>query len=320
MKDKYGRTVDYLRVSVTDRCNLRCFYCIPKEGFTYIPHKEILRYEELLRVIKLFTRLGIKKIRITGGEPFVRKGLVFLLKEINKINGIEKLYITTNGTLLTQYMNELRGIKIDGINISLDTLDPYKFQEITGNDGLERVLQGVESALEANFRVKLNTVLMKKNIDEVTSLVTYASEKKIPIRFIELMPFNFQKEWEKEFVPQEEAFEILKKKWTLEPVEKKLGEGPSRYYYIPELDSLVGFISPLTHNFCSSCNRIRLTASGKINPCLAMPLEIDIKNPLRGGANDEELITLIKRAIYEKPLQHEMDETPPNKIMRRLGG
>ena len=320
MKDKYGRTVDYLRVSVTDRCNLRCFYCIPKEGFTYIPHKEILRYEELLRVIKLFTRLGIKKIRITGGEPFVRKGLVFLLKEINKINGIEKLYITTNGTLLTQYMNELRGIKIDGINISLDTLDPYKFQEITGNGGLERVLQGVESALKANFRVKLNTVLMKKNIDEVTSLVTYASEKKIPIRFIELMPFNFQKEWEKEFAPQEEAFEILKKKWTLEPVEKKLGEGPSRYYYIPELDSLVGFISPLTHNFCSSCNRIRLTASGKINPCLAMPLEIDIKNPLRGGANDEELITLIKRAIYEKPLQHEMDETPPNKIMRRLGG
>lgn len=320
MKDKYGRTVDYLRVSVTDRCNLRCFYCIPKEGFTYIPHKEILRYEELLRVIKLFTRLGIKKIRITGGEPFVRKGLVFLLKEINKINGIEKLYITTNGTLLTQYMNELRGIKIDGINISLDTLDPYKFQEITGNGGLERVLQGVESALEANFRVKLNTVLMKKNIDEVTSLVTYASEKKIPIRFIELMPFNFQKEWEKEFVPQEEAFEILKKKWTLEPVEKKLGEGPSRYYYIPELDSLVGFISPLTHNFCSSCNRIRLTASGKINPCLAMPLEIDIKKPLRGGANDEELITLIKRAIYEKPLQHKMDETPPNKIMRRLGG
>lgn len=320
MKDKYGRTVDYLRVSVTDRCNLRCFYCIPKEGFTYIPHKEILRYEELLRVIKLFTRLGIKKIRITGGEPFVRKGLVFLLKEINKINGIEKLYITTNGTLLTQYMNELRGIKIDGINISLDTLDPHKFQEITGNGGLERVLQGVESALEANFRVKLNTVLMKKNIDEVTSLVTYASEKKIPIRFIELMPFNFQKEWEKEFVPQEEAFEILKKKWTLEPVEKKLGEGPSRYYYIPELDSLVGFISPLTHNFCSSCNRIRLTASGKINPCLAMPLEIDIKKPLRGGANDEELITLIKRAIYEKPLQHKMDETPPNKIMRRLGG
>ena len=320
MKDKYGRTVDYLRVSVTDRCNLRCFYCIPKEGFTYIPHKEILRYEELLRVIKLFTRLGIKKIRITGGEPFVRKGLVFLLKEINKINGIKKLYITTNGTLLTQYMNELRSIKIDGINISLDTLDPYKFQEITGNGGLERVLQGVESALEANFRVKLNTVLMKKNIDEVTSLVTYASEKKIPIRFIELMPFNSQEEWKKEFVSQEEAFEILKKKWTLEPVERKLGEGPSKYYYISELDSLVGFISPLTHNFCSSCNRIRLTASGKINPCLAMPLEIDIKKPLRGGANDEELITLIKRAIYEKPLQHEMDETPPNKIMRRLGG
>ena len=320
MKDKYGRTVDYLRVSVTDRCNLRCFYCIPKEGFTYIPHKEILRYEELLRVIKLFTRLGIKKIRITGGEPFVRKGLVFLLKEINKINGIKKLYITTNGTLLTQYMNELRSIKIDGINISLDTLDPYKFQEITGNGGLERVLQGVESALEANFNVKLNTVLMKKNIDEVTLLVTYASEKKIPIRFIELMPFNSQEEWKKEFVSQEEAFEILKKKWTLEPVERKLGEGPSKYYYISELDSLVGFISPLTHNFCSSCNRIRLTASGEINPCLAMPLEIDIKKPLRDGANDEELITIIKRAIYEKPLRHEMDETPPNKIMRRLGG
>jgi len=182
------------------------------------------------------------------------------------------------------------------------------------------VLQGVESALEANFRVKLNTVLMKKNIDEVTSLVVYASEKKIPVRFIELMPFNSQKDWKKEFVSQEEAFEILKKKWTLEPVEKKWGEGPSKYYYIPELDSFVGFISPLTHNFCSSCNRIRLTASGKINPCLAMPLEIDIKNPLRSGANDEELIMIIKRAIYEKPLQHQMDQTPPNKIMRRLGG
>jgi len=320
MKDRYGRTINYLRVSVTDRCNLRCFYCIPREGFTYIPHKEILRYEELLRIIQLFAQLGIKKIRITGGEPFVRKGLVFLLREIRRIDGIEKLYITTNGTLLTQYINELQGIKIDGINISLDTLNPDKFREITGKDGLKRVLLGIESALKANFKVKLNTVLMRKNIDEVIPLVIYASEKRTPVRFIELMPFNSIENWQKEFVPQEEAFNILGGKWTLEPVEKKLGEGPSKYYYIPELDSLVGFISPLTHNFCSTCNRIRLTASGKINPCLALPLEIDIKKPLRDGASDEELTAIIKQAIYEKPLQHEMDEKPPNKIMRRLGG
>lgn len=319
MKDRFGREIDYLRVSVTDRCNFRCFYCIPREKFKFIPHEEILRYEEILRLVKIFVSLGIKKIRITGGEPLIRKEIEKLFHEIIKIRKIEKVSVTTNGYFLTKFIPLFKKTGVS-VNVSLDTLDREKFKNITKVDGLKNVLEGLYKAKEENLKVKLNTVLMRSNIDEAEKLIEFASSLSFPIRFIELMPFSDKDLWKKEYVSQEELVKILSKRWSIEKYNEKLGEGPSVYYRIRENGVVVGFISPISHNFCDKCNRVRLTSDGFLYPCLSRELKFNLKKLIIEGEDDNYIRERIREIIYNKPFSYLMDENEPETSIRRMGG
>jgi len=320
--DSFGRSINYLRISVTDRCNLRCIYCMPSEGVPQMPHSEILSYEEIQTVAQAAAELGVNKIRLTGGEPLVRVQLPELVRMLSQIKGIGELSLTTNGVLLKKYALELKQAGLTRVNVSLDTLKPDKFQYITRLGKLDAVLEGIEAAREAGLEpIKINTVVMRGiNDDEVLDFARMTYEDGWHVRFIELMPFKSVVE----FVPSTELRKQINLLGKLEPCRSLTGNGPAEYYRLAGAKGTIGFISPLSEtSFCSRCNRIRLTSDGKLRPCLLGEEEVDLKMPLRNNASIEELKRLILKAVASKPEHHYLKEKNAslvNQEMSQIGG
>ena len=327
--DAYNRPISYLRISVTDRCNLRCIYCMPPEGVPWHPHEEILRYAEIETIVRTAAELGINKIRLTGGEPLVRRGIVDLVRALARIPGIDDLAMTTNGTLLARYAADLAEAGLRRVNVSLDTLRPERFHSITRLGRLEDVLNGMEAAQQAGLEpIKINTVVMRgMNDDEVVDFARKTMETGWNVRFIEPMPVGngvlAEGEWRKRVVTGKEIRERIEAALgPLEPAKMRVGNGPARYYRLPGADGTLGFITPISEHFCYRCNRLRLTADGQLRPCLLSDYEIDLRAPLRQGADVAQIKALILQGIRNKPMQHHLDEQerPENRGMSEIGG
>lgn len=320
--DSFQRKIDYLRVSLTDRCNLRCFYCMPKEGVEWQAPQEILRYEEIERIIGVALKLGINKIRLTGGEPLVRKNILPFIKRIAKMDGLKDLAMTTNGVLLAEKAEALKEAGLKRVNISLDTLNYAVFKEISGFDKLEDVLTGIEKALEVGLTpLKINMVLMKNvNEEDALELAQWTKEKPIHVRFIELMPIGGA--GKNCFLPVQVLKERIEAEEELIPAKAPSGAGPAVYYAFPKAVGTIGFITPLTNHFCHQCNRLRLTSDGKLRPCLMSALEVNIKEKLRQGASDDELVEIFQQVTNLKPEGHhlEKEEYKGKRRMSQIGG
>jgi len=320
--DSFGRSIDYLRISVTDRCNLRCIYCMPPEGVPHISHNEILSYEEIQAVVQVAAQLGVRGIRLTGGEPLVRADFPELVKMLSQIEGIQELSLTTNGALLKDYAQALKQAGLSRVNVSLDTLRANRFQYITRLGELKDVLAGIKAAREVGFRpVKINTVVMRGiNDDEILDFARMTYKDGWHVRFIELMPFKGAAE----SVPSVELQQHISSLGRLEPCVSINGNGPAVYYRLAGAKGTIGFISPLTEiSFCSRCNRIRLTPDGKLRPCLLGDDKIDLRMPLRNNASMEELKRLILKAVASKPEHHHLKDTndrPAERKMSQIGG
>ncbi|GAK58904.1 molybdenum cofactor biosynthesis protein A [Candidatus Vecturithrix granuli] len=306
LRDKSGRVIESLRVSVTDRCNLRCRYCMPPEGVEFIEHDEILRYEEMDRIIRVAVHLGVYKVRLTGGEPLVRKGLIDFARRLGQLEGIRKLSLTTNGILLSQYAASLKEAGVDYLNISLDTLNREKFRQITRFDRLNTVLDGIRTAKAVGFSlIKVNVVSMRGfNDKELFDFVDFADTHNIVVRFIEYMPFSGNAWQHDTFLASQELKTRLQTRYTLIPLDDD-PSAPARIYKIPGKLGYIGFISSVSESFCHLCNRLRLTADGHLRPCLHGSIEIDVKHPLRRGASDAELAELFREAVDRKPAFHQ---------------
>ena len=304
MLDRYGRVINYLRISVTDRCNLRCCYCMP-EGVQDVGMKNILTFEEIWEIVRTGVSLGITHIRITGGEPLVRKGCVDLIRGIREIPGVETITMTTNGVLLGNYGKQLKEAGVDGVNISLDTLDPEEFYKITGKRELQEVLAGIRAAKTAGLPVKLNAV-NRKELDPIP-LVRYAQEENLPLRFIEIMPVGYGKKYVGR--SNEELRETLEavcgkaECMTNREELSRMGSGPAVYYQFSDLKVPVGFISAIHGKFCDTCNRVRLTAEGYLKLCLCYDEGEDLRRVLREGEK-ENLRTIMEQTIFRKPAAH----------------
>ena len=325
MLDKLNRKIDYLRISVIDRCNLRCVYCMPEEGIESIPHDEILTYDEILRICEIVSELGIRKIKITGGEPLVRKDIVNLIRDIKNIDKIEQVTLTTNGILLHEMLDDLYDAGIDAINISLDTLNKDNFKKITRRDGLEKVLMSIDKAYDLGIRVKINCLAIRDfNLMELVEIASFAKDREIDVRFIELMPIGFGKKYTQ--IDNDEILSILESRFgTFEIVTEKRGNGPAKYYRNQNMKGCIGFISAISHEFCESCNRIRLTSSGFLKLCLHYNKGIDLKEPIRNGISDEDLKKLIHDTIWNKPISHKFGHASEEqdielKNMVQIGG
>ena len=322
LSDSFQRPVDYLRISVTDRCNLRCIYCMPAEGINLLPHEDVLSYEEIHRIAATAAELGINKVRITGGEPLVRIDLSSLIRMLAQIDAIDDIALTTNGTLLAQYADELKAAGLRRVNISLDTLKPDKFRLITRGGDFYHVLEGIDAAGAAGLNpIKINVVVMAgSNDDELLDFAQKTIEEGWHVRFIEQMPFNREMA-DSSFVPVKEMRERLAALGELEPCTVK-GNGPAKYYRLPQAKGTIGFITPISQHFCFNCNRLRLTAEGKLRPCLLSDQEIDLRQPLRDGASPERLKQVITEAIQTKPRQHHLPQgtIPKTRRMSQVGG
>ena len=307
--DNFNRHINYLRISVTDRCNLRCVYCMPKEGLSQIGHDDVLRYEEILRIARIAAKKGISKIRITGGEPLVRKNIISLVSDINNINGIEDISITTNGVLLKKCAAQLKKAGLKRINISLDSLEKNKYSEITRGGNLDDVLKGITEAKINGFNpIKINFVPLKGiNDNEIATIAKLTMERPVHIRFIEFMPVNVKNEWNNDhYIPSEKIKKGLEEIAPLLSVGRDEHTGPARMFKFQDAKGQIGFISPLSNHFCDSCNRLRLTADGKLRTCLFSDNETDLKTPLRNGCSDKELEEIITTAILNKPEKHKV--------------
>ena len=325
--DTLHRCIDYLRVSITDRCNLSCVYCKPQARLQMLPHREILRYEEILRLVSVAVGLGIAHVRITGGEPLVRRGVLDFIAELKKIKGISDISLTTNGVLLDEMAPGLRDAGVSRINISLDSLNARKFFEITGSDSWGRVWRGINRAEETGFSpLKINMVPVKGvNDGEVTDFARLTRERNIHVRFIEFMPIGANDRWHREscVTAGEIRAAIEREVFPLAPFTKEKSAGPSDNYQIAGARGVIGFISPISKHFCASCRRLRLTADGKIRPCLLSDTEIDVKSPLRGGCDDRELERLLRLALEIKPERHYITKAGAgcsHRAMSRIGG
>jgi cyclic pyranopterin phosphate synthase len=333
MEDRYGHRISYLRVSITDRCNERCTYCMPQELQEWLPRADILTYEETLRLIRIASDLGVTKIRVTGGEPLTRRDVLGFIREISKIPGITSLGLSTNGTLLAREIGPgktmaaaLREAGIQSLNISLDTLDRHVYSQITGRDFHLQVLEGIDAAIAVGVdQIKLNTVLMRgRNEDQLIPLVEFAASRNLILRFIEMMPVSTTEVLSEEnFVPILEAKRLLESRYgNLIPEQSFQTNGPATYYQIPGRKQRVGFIGAMTNlHFCESCNKLRLTCDGKLRPCLGSYLEFDIMKPLRAGANDAELGRFFLDVVERKPQQHDFrNNYQPDRKMIAIGG
>lgn len=331
----FGRPINYLRISVTDRCNLRCIYCMPTKGIHLLHHSEILTYEEITTISRIAAELGITKLRITGGEPLVRAKLPELIAMLAKIDRIDDISLTTNGILLKDYAKELKQAGLKRVNISLDSLDQKSFERITRHDKLNQVLQGIESAKSIGLNpVKINMVVMRGvNDNEIVDFANLAITEGWHVRFIELMPFTIDNPPEghstgdktdshTQFTSTEETKKRLSSLGELEPCLPIIGNGPAKYFRFHKATGTIGFISPISQHFCFNCNRLRLTAEGKLRPCLLSDQEIDLRQPLRDGASPEKLRQLIQEAAQNKPAQHQLDQghTHQKRLMSQIGG
>ncbi len=318
--DNHHRRLTYLRLSVTDRCNLRCQYCMPPQGLPLQPHDEILTYEELLRLVGLFVDRGVNKIRVTGGEPLLRRGLIDFLSRLREAAPGVELCLTTNGLLLADMAPDLRAAGISRVNVSLDSLDRRRYEAITRRDALDQVLAGIDAALATGFDpVKINMVLMAGvNDDEIADFGRLSLERPLVVRFIEFMPVGDRSDWRSDLVVStEEVMKRLAPMGRLEPIGRQPEDGPARRFRIEGAVGEVGFISAMTDHFCQTCNRLRLTAEGRLRPCLLSDTEIDLKTPLRSGASDAELAELLTQAAGLKPRRptHEV-----HRPMSSIGG
>ena len=309
--DKYNRRLNYLRISITDRCNLRCIYCIPTGVVSKLPHEEILSYEEILRLVNICVGLGISKVRVTGGEPLIRKGVYGFLKNLNTIDGITDVSLTTNGICLKDHLEQIRTAGIKRINISLDTLDKNKYKELTGFDKFDDVWEGILSALEKGFHpIKINAVALKGiNDDELVAFARLTKEYPFHIRFIEYMPIGESTSEKETRLLTPEIKESIRCIGKLIPLKNSKNDGPAERYRFKGAKGELGFISALSRHFCNTCNRLRLTASGQIRTCLLSDEQIDLKAPLRLGASDHQLAELIFRAAQRKPPGHQLNGT-----------
>ncbi|MCR5748197.1 MAG: GTP 3',8-cyclase MoaA [Lachnospiraceae bacterium] len=324
MKDGYGRTIDYLRISVTDRCNLRCRYCMPN-GIVSVPMKEILSIEEIVFTVQVLAELGLKKIKITGGEPLVRRGCVTLIRMLKSIPGIEDVTLTTNGVLLEEMLPDLIDAGIRSVNISIDTIDREKYRMITGQDQLDKVLSSVKAALDQGLFVKINAVSVDWSFlnnthntfdndrpvpvtpKEIFDLIEYARDRNLCVRFIEMMPIGYGTEYPN--IPHSLLIpDIMRKYSGMKADDKKYGNGPAVYYNIPGFTGSIGFISAINDKFCSSCNRIRLTTNGYLKSCLCYDQGVALMDIIRGGYSQNDKRKLLKKVIKEtitdKPEMH----------------
>ena len=325
MFDSKGRKIHYLRLSVTDLCNLRCRYCMP-DGVDKLEREDILTYEEFLRLAALFARCGVDTVRVTGGEPLVRKGVEQLVKGLKAIPGIRKVTMTTNAVLLEQQLPALLEAGLDSVNISLDTLDPALFAKITARDEFAAVQAGIHAALESGIPVKLNCVpQVGVNEGELEVLAALAQDKPLQVRFIEMMPIGYGAAMP--CISGPELLVRFRRRWPeLAPLPgaacAALGDGPAVYYTVPGWKGDIGFIAAVHGKFCASCNRVRLTSQGFLRPCLASETGCDLRTLLRGGAADEELLQAIRETIWSKPREHHFGDNsmPATRGMYRIGG
>ena len=325
MFDSKGRNIHYLRLSVTDLCNLRCRYCMP-DGVDKLEREDILTYEEFLRLAALFARCGVDTVRVTGGEPLVRRGVEQLVKGLKAIPGIRKVTMTTNAVLLEQQLPALLETGLDSVNISLDTLDPALFAKITARDEFAAVQAGIHAALESGIPVKLNCVpQVGVNEGELEALAALAQDKPLQVRFIEMMPIGYGAAMP--CISGPELLARFRRRWPeLAPLPgaacAALGDGPAVYYTVPGWKGDIGFIAAVHGKFCASCNRVRLTSQGFLRPCLASETGCDLRTLLRGGAADEELLQAIRETIWSKPREHHFGDNsmPATRGMYRIGG
>ena len=325
--DSHARKIDYMRISVTDRCNLRCRYCMPEQGVRHLPHSEILSYEEILRMVGVAIRCGVTKVRVTGGEPLTRKGIIYFIGQLNRLPGLPDVTLTTNGVLLVSLAGELKRAGLKRINISLDTLKREKYHYITRRDLLPQVMEGIKAAEKAGLSpIKINCVAIKGfNDEEILDFVNLTLAHPYHVRFIEFMPLGENDYWSPDralHTPQ--IMNTIKSTYALEPVASKIDQnGPARRFRIPGGRGEIGFISPLSQHFCDTCNRIRLTPDGRLRNCLFSDQEVNIKQALRSGARDEELERIIRDSISQKPSGHQLQEDASHKCKRsmwKIGG
>ena len=323
MLDQYGRSIDYLRISITDRCNLRCRYCMP-EPVDAVQHADILRYEEILRICRAAIELGITKFKVTGGEPLVRAGCTEFIAELKKQPGTQQVTLTTNGLLLEKNLDALADAGLDGVNISLDTTDNTRFQRITGytGNGAYTLLRVLEECCAKGLKTKINAVLLEETEADAPALAAIAETLPVDVRFIELMPIGFGTAMRR--VSPDDILSALRKRWPdLAPTDERRGNGPAHYYKSDLLLGRIGFIDAVSHKFCAECNRVRLTSTGQLKPCLCYADSADLRTLIRGGCTDDELREALKISIYNKPRAHCFDTcaaVTERHAMSQIGG
>jgi len=325
--DTFGRLHDNLRISVTDRCNIRCFYCMPEHTVEFVPRREVLSFEEIERFAQLAARMGIRKLRVTGGEPLVRRDLPVLIRKLSAIPGIEDIALTTNGVMLAEQAQALHDAGLRRINIHLDTLDRQRFLHITRRDEIHRVLEGIDACLRLGFSpIKINAVAVKNLVEpDIVPLARFGRERGIEIRYIEFMPLDAQGLWlrDKVLFADDMLAMLAREIGPLEPIPDQDARAPATEYRFADGVGSVGFIASVSKPFCLSCNRIRLTADGKLRYCLFAIDETDVKGLLRGGASDEEIMRTIRETVHAKWIGHEINSSrfvPPPRPMYSIGG